>query len=314
MGDMGHFLFSIDTELAWGFFDGLDARRFSAEGERKTIGRLLDILDEFNIRATWAVVGAMMADGYEDDNAALFEDWQEKYPAFHALVRNNSPLLYGLDILEMLRARGGRHEIAFHGFTHRLLDERYMREQEARAEIEKWLLVARRHGIAGRSVTYPRSRIGFLNLLREYGFLCYRGDTLLPGFYRLPVVGKVPRRLQYYLAAAMSPQVYDPVVSRSGLVNLPASFWLFGFNRRLERFLGRLNLDNLRFFGLVNGIKKAARQNKTIHVFAHPYEFESPQDFEKLRFVLRHVAVEVERGALRSVTMADLAEAVQDAS
>ena len=55
----GYFLLSLDTELAWGHHDNFRPEMFSADGgrERQAIELILEALDEFNIKATWAVVG-----------------------------------------------------------------------------------------------------------------------------------------------------------------------------------------------------------------------------------------------------------------
>ncbi len=309
----GYFLFSIDTELAWGVFGKFDPNAFSAERERETVNRLLGILDEFKIAATWAVVGGMFEEKYEGSPLVDVARWLEQYPASYEMVRHNSPLLYGPDIVETLLARRDQHEIAFHGFTHRLFDEQTMSEQEARLEIETWLSVAQRWGVVPRSVTFPRSRVGFLDLFREHGFLCYRDDNLLSGAYARPVIRKVFRRWPHSLYALTAVPLQEASLSPSGLICLPSSFELFGFNRRVERVLDRAGLHNLRLQTLVRSIRQAGAQRKMVHMYAHPYDFRTPFDFERLRFVLRHVAAEVQRGTLRSVTMADLVEAIRPA-
>src|SRR3990172_3955205 len=115
----GYFLFSLDTELAWGYFDmdRLRSERFSSDGsrERRAIDRLLDILDEFNIVATWALVGHLFYEKCEKCDLCPILEWQGKYRSFEQIYETNAPLWYGADVVETLLARGGRHEIAFHG-------------------------------------------------------------------------------------------------------------------------------------------------------------------------------------------------------
>ena len=106
----GYFLFSLDTELAWGYFDldRLRLEKYSPDGsrERKAISRLLDLLDEFDIAATWAVVGHLFYDKCEKCDICPVLEWQGKHRSFEEIYETNAPLWYGADLLEMLLARG----------------------------------------------------------------------------------------------------------------------------------------------------------------------------------------------------------------
>lgn len=310
----GYFLLSLDTELAWGYFDCFRPQMFSAGGwrERRSVDLLLDVFDEFNITATWAVVGHLFHERYQAGDAYPSMDWNGRYPVFERLYKNSSPLLYGADIIDTLLTRGSRHEIAFHGYTHKVLSERAMSKEEARAEIVEWLRVSKRKNIVPRTVIFPRNKIGHLDLFNEYGFLCYRGEELMPKAYSLPLAGRVFRRLYHYLAALSTPLVYECKVDSSGLVNLPSSRWLFGLNRRVEWVLDSLNLHHFRIRQLIKGVEKAAVGKKIIHIWAHPHEFQTNKDIEKLRYLLGYVADEVSKGRMQSVGMAALARKAID--
>ena len=59
MRERGAFLLSIDTELAWGTVHlGLDKSYQAQYAQcREVINRLLELMERFEIKATWAVVG-----------------------------------------------------------------------------------------------------------------------------------------------------------------------------------------------------------------------------------------------------------------
>jgi peptidoglycan/xylan/chitin deacetylase (PgdA/CDA1 family) len=311
-GKTGYFLFSLDTELAWGHFDSdrVRLREFSPDGsrERRSIEFLLDILDEFGIVATWAVVGHLFYKKCEACDICPILNWKGRYQSFEEVYKTEKPLWYGADIIETLLTRGSRHEIAFHGYTHRVLDQDTASAKEARTEIQEWLRVSKRKNITPRTVIFPRNKIGYLDMFKEYGFICYRGEELTPEVYSLPLIGSVFRRFYCYLSALSVPQVYELKLDPSGLVNFPSSRWLFGFNRQAERILDSLNLYNLRIRNVVKGVKKAAVEKKIIHIWAHPYEFCTRKDIEKLRCVLDCVSDEMSRGRIQSIGMADLAQ------
>jgi peptidoglycan/xylan/chitin deacetylase (PgdA/CDA1 family) len=307
----GYFLFSLDTELAWGYFDldRLRCKMFSTDGsrERRSIELVLDVLEEFNIIATWAIVGHLFYERCEKCDICPILDWKGKYRSFEEVYETNKPLWYGADIIETLLTRGSQHEIAFHGYTHEVFDENTMSEEEAKTEIEEWLRISKRKNITPQTVIFPRGKISHLDLFKEYGFICYRGEELMPEMYSLPLIGRVFRRLYYYLSALSIPQVYEFKVEPSELVNFPSSRWLFGFNRKVERILDSLNLHKLRVNRIIQGVKKAADENKIIHIWAHSWEFQTKKDIEKLRYLLGYVSGEVSKGRIQSVGMADLA-------
>jgi hypothetical protein len=304
----GYFLFSLDTELAWGHFDRFRPGLFSADGsrERHAIQRLLALCDEFGITATWAVVGQLFNDRYPDVDTYPAA-WRGRYPVFEQLYQQGHPLLHGRDVIEMLLGHADRHEIAFHGFTHRVFDEREMSAEAAEGEISAWLQAARDRVAAPKTVVFPRNRVGHLPVFRAAGFTCYRGVEVRARIHAVPVLGKAFRRFED-LSSLVVPQPFDrPEPDHSGLVNLPASRWLFGFNRRADRLIDRLALSTLRMRRVAAGIHQAAAEGKIIHLWAHPYEFQTDADFQKLRYLFSSYALEAARGRMQSVSMAWLA-------
>jgi len=310
---VGYFLFSLDAELGWGYFDKDESRIkiFSPDGsiERRAAELLLDILDEFGIVATWAVVGHLFLEKCEGCDACPVLEWQGKYQSFEEIYGTDHSLWYGADYIESLLSRQVGHEIAFHGYSHKIFDENIMSSDEARTEIREWLRVSRKRGIIPRSVIFPRDTVGHLNLFKEAGFNCYRSDVRLP-----PMVwnGYFRRYLKHidHIMNISSPPIYelaDLYDDRSGMVDLRVSQHLFGFNRRLEMTLDLIGLHRLRINRIIKGVRRSAKQNKVIHVWAHPWEFRSDKDFDKLRYLFSHVAEEINKGRMRSIRMMDLA-------
>jgi hypothetical protein len=93
----------------------------------------------------------------------------------------------------------------------------------------------------------------------------------------------------------------------SGLIEQRPSQHLFGFNRRIELALDALNLHSLRFRRISRGLKNAVEEKKILHLWAHPWEFRTEKDFEKLRYIFELVSREIEKGTIQSIGMANLA-------
>jgi hypothetical protein len=313
--DTGYFVFSFDLELAWGYFDSDVShwRKFSTDGsrERNSIFQLLEIFNEFNISATWGLVGHLFFEHCEKCEICPIMDRKYFYDSYQEIYDNNHPLWYGSDLIDMLINKGVNQELAYHGFTHKIFDEKEMNEVEARIEIEEWLRVANRTHMIPQSVLFPRNKVGYLELFKKYGFICYRGELKQPRTFSTPVIGRVIRRLYNSISPLLSPQVYQIYQAEpSGLVNIPSTQYFFGTYRRFEKLLDSLNLHLLSSQRIIQAVKKAASQKKILHVRAHPCEFQNKKDFEKLRYLLSYIAEEIENGRIQSVGMSQLARKI----
>ena len=308
----GYFVLSLDTEMAWGYFDCLHPGMFSPEGkcERAAIERLLRILDEFGIVATWALVGHLMYEECESCTVCPVMDWKGKYSSFEAVYGTKDPLWYAKDVVDSLTTRAIGHEIAFHGYTHRVFDDT-MNIDGARLEVEEWLRVAERRNITPRAAVFPRNRVGHLGVFEQAEFLCYRGPQIMHPTYYVPVIGKILNRLDLLLQY-LPPQIYELESEPGAMVNLPSSAWLFRIDRRIERILDAMNLHKWRLRGIVGAIQRAADDGKVLHLWAHPHEFRTEKDFEKLRHILGTVSEHVASGKLISIGMSALARIALD--
>ena len=303
----GNFVFSLDTELAWGeFWNGTPHRRTRRRGdvEREGIRRILDLMDAYEVRATWAITGHLFYPLGVPCPDCPIERLRGQDPHFADVWGTDKGLWYGADIVEEILARDAGHEIACHGYTHRYFDS--LSPEEARFEIEKWVALAREHGLMPWTVIFPQGRIAHLDLFREAGFLSYRGKDVRQPMLAVPILGKLLNRANLRLAF-LRPQVFDPDCDASGLVNIPSSLWMFRTDRRVETTLDALGVPFLRLRGAAHAIRDAARTGKTVHLWAHPHEFRTEEDFRKLAFVFEQFSQEAQAGRLESITMAELA-------
>ena len=305
----GYFLISLDTELAWGHYDldQLRLRNISVNGvrERENIARLLKLFNDFGIVGTWAVVGHLFFGKCEECEVCPVLDWEGSYDCFREIYETANQQWYGSDIIDMILRSQLPQEIGFHGYTHRVFDETLMSTEEARIEAEEWLRAASKWGIGPGSIVFPRNQLGHTPLLKELGFVCFRGEELVPAKWRSlgnNGLGSLFAKLRPYLSP---PEVYEPRLDGAGLVDLPASRWI-GTDHRVERVVRLDTLYGLRLEKIAAGVRAAAREKKILHIWLHPYELRKEGEFEKIRKLLSVVAELVERGSLRSVGMAQL--------
>lgn len=310
MNESGHFLITLDTELAWGHFDIDDVRSriFAGGGDfvRENVERLLDLFNEFGIIGTWAVVGHLFYDQCEECEICPVLTWEGKYKSFQEVYRTADRRWYGTDLVKKILSSPLSQEIGFHGYTHRVFDETHMTVEDARTEVKEWLRVASKWGVGPGAVVFPRNQVGHLAVFEELGFVCYRGVEVAPARWKFldeagPLAVLSPLRL--YLS---TPMVYDPKLNRVGMVDLPASRWI-GSDHRLERSTGLDRLFAMRLARVAEALKVAVQENKVVHVYLHPYELQKESDFEMIRELLSFVGDLVADGSIHSVGMAQLA-------
>jgi len=272
----GTFVLSLDTELIWGSFDHLADHRFERlyPDVRGTIQRILDILDRYEVPATWAIVGHLLLescsrgpDGRPHSNMPRpsFEwyphDWYDRDPCKD---RFTAPLWYGRDIVEAILARGIRHELGSHGFTHAPFLEPGMPVQMARAELDACIDASAELGFRPTSLVFPRNVQGHFDVVVERGFTAFRGPD--PTWHR-GLNGRVARAAHLLdHIAALPPPVSWPFEVRPGLWNIPGSM-LFLHRvgvRRAIPMVARVVKARL-------GLRQAVREDKVFHLWTHPY-------------------------------------------
>jgi len=310
MSESGYFIFSLDTELGSGYFDDDKERKrlFSPDGsrEREKIVRILKLLNQYQIVATWAVVGHIFYEHCEECAICPILEWKGKYKSYEEAYKTQHPLWYGADVIDLILNEKIKHEIAFHGYTHETFNN--ISREKAEVEIQEFKRVASRKGIDAKSIVFPRNKVGHLDLFEEYGFLCYRGEEYLPLVTRNKyMIGKIAKILDHVLGIS-TPPIYELKEFAAGnMVNLTATQHIFEFNREAELLLDKWGLPNLRIRRITRAIKKAASQKKIVHIWAHPWEFRTEADFKKLECILETVAQETQAGHMKSASMATMA-------
>ena len=295
--DRGVFTISIDFELIWGTLDLFGPERFRAACERErnvVVERLLDLLVEYDVSATWCVLGHLMLDGCSIEggrkhpeitrpaHAWVRSDWFEYDPCEN---EDNAPMFYGRSLVEKIRACPVPQEIGCHSFSHVIFGDPGCSRETAESELLACVRAARELGIEMRSFAFPRNEVGHVDLLREYGFACYRGAE--PHWYEkveLPLTVKRLAHLWNVITAAKPPVVL-PRLTEDGLWNIPGSMIYFPMHG-LRRFIPL----SRRVKAAVKGLEAASKEKRIFHLWFHPTNLADSTDgmFEGLRQILKH--------------------------
>jgi peptidoglycan/xylan/chitin deacetylase (PgdA/CDA1 family) len=301
---------SIDTELAWGQAHRRDEPAHDYGGERAVIDRLLEILERYDLAATWAIVGHLFLDRCSPVDGRphpeivrpgfdwLDGDWFDVDPCTDA---DRAPTHYAPDIVDRILACPVPQEIGCHSFAHVMAGEPGCSVEAFRSDLAACAAAAGAKRVTLRSFVFPRNSLGHLDELVAAGYTTYRGRPAPPFADRPALVRRLLRvadRVRPLAGSAVQPEPNAP------LWNVPQTF-LFAPATHLRRVpiaaWVRLPIARLR---------QAARQRSLFHLWFHPYNITAGPERALAGFdlVCREAARLRSRADLDVMTMGELAE------
>jgi peptidoglycan/xylan/chitin deacetylase (PgdA/CDA1 family) len=295
--DRGIFTLSLDFELIWGTLDlELPGFREACERERsEVLDRLLALLAEFEIPATWCTLGHLFLDGCSPRDGRKHPeivppthdwvaDWFEQDPCG---TEERDPIFYGRSLIDRILACPVAQEIGCHSFSHPIFGDPGCSRETATSELAECVRLAAERGLELRSFAFPRNQVGHLDVLREHGITAYRGpdqrwyeDPRYPG--PLTRLGRIADVL-----LARRPPVVLPEETLPGLWNVPGSMIFFpmhGLRRHIP--------SSLRVSRALKGLDAAASGRRIFHLWFHPTNlaFETDAMFDSLRRIFERAA------------------------
>ncbi|RQG97109.1 polysaccharide deacetylase family protein [Natrarchaeobius chitinivorans] len=292
---MGSVVISLDAELGWGFHDLESPPDDRVEAGRRGWSTMLELLDTYDVPATWAVVGHLMlesCDGRHDDHPAP-EGWFDRE---RSEWRHREDLRFAPDLVTDLLESDVDHEFASHSFSHVLFGDPKTDRNLAAAELERSASIAADWGLSVDSFVYPRNDVDHRDVLAEYGVRCYRG--------RSPT-GDGVRGLFDSMVRDRSLLV-EPSVDEYGLVNVPASAFLFGFEGPARTVAETVWRDPM-VVQARRGIDEAIEKNGVCHLWLHPNNLVDDRDDERMRSILEYIDRRRTEAGLTVETMGELA-------
>ncbi len=280
--EIGAFCISIDLELAWGNWDQLSPEylRECQLLERPIVERLTQLLDRYDISATWAIVGHLLK------------------------KRRNDPLpsqtaWYAADIIEQIGKTSTPQEIGSHSFAHICYQD--ADAKSAYADLEAAKKIHDEHYLQFSSFVYTKDLVGHTDLLNRFGIIVYRSMDVswYAGARR---IGSSLYRILSLMDKLLSipPTVVLPIVHANGIVELPCSMLLIGRNG-LRRFIHPKALKMKAKFGL----NSAASKNALFHLRFHPSNFyyQTESQFEVFENILAYACQLRDKNAINICTM-----------
>lgn len=255
--------------------------------------------------ATWAVVGHLFlqdCDGRHDGHPTP-DGWFARERGEWADRRD---LRFAPNLVDAVADANAGHEIGCHTFSHVECGNPQTTRETARAEFVASLEAAASASVepAMSSVVFPRNRVGHRDVLAQCGFTCYRGNRPNGDAF-----GPSSLRKAAFVAGGTPPLV-EPSVDEFGLVDVPASLYLFGFQGPARRVCELVWRDPI-VAAARRGIDAAARSDRVFHLWYHPNNLVTDSDVERLRAVVEYIDRRRADGAIKVETMADVAQRVR---
>lgn len=304
------FTLSLDFELIWGTLDvaGPDGFRDACLAERaEVVDRLLALFVEFDLRASWLVVGHLFLERCADprhpevvrpSHAWSRGDWFAHDPGGD---ERSAPLFLGRSLVERIRACPVPQEIGGHSFSHVIYGDPGCSRAAAESDLDALVNAAQGMGLTLRSFSFPRNVVGHADALAPRGFRVIR--TPEPSWYE-ESPGPV-RRIGHLadVLLAREPPVVLPRRRADGAIEVPGSMIYFPMHG-LRRYLpGGLRVTRAR-----RGLRAAVRDGRVFHLWTHPTNLAERTEsmFGGLRRILEDVAELRASGRMEVRTLGEL--------
>lgn len=327
----GYLVISFDYELMWG-----DIHQWKFNGYKSNVEnvcfilpRLIELLEKYNVSATFTTVGLIMRNGKEDVLSDLPEilptyENKELSPYENEYINNisndESYCYFAPKMIELLNS-SKNIEVGTQTYSHYYCWAKGQKKEQFDADLRKAVDVAETHGIKLKSIVFPRNQIckSYLDICKKYGLTSYRGNprhfypdaqsfntssSKYLNFF-INIFNRLFRFLDSFInlsGKTSYPLTY--IYAEKGLANIKASRFLRPNKKRKNIF------EKLKFIRIKNEIIYAAKHGEVYHLWCHPHNLGVDVDenidlFEKILKVYTDCR---NKYGMKSCTMAELAE------
>lgn len=310
----GIFIISLDFELMWGNIESWTVDGYGkthVANVRKVILRMLELLQQWHVKATFDIVGLIMQKHGDVEIPSVVPSYTKKLLSPYENIINNinkkdEHLYFAPDIIDTLKS-SPYVEIGTQTYCHYYCQEEGQTIEQFDADLEMACKVARQHGITLKSIVFPRNQVSeeYLEICRKYGLTSYRGNA--KRYYDTPhsFLGRYKNRLLRILDSYVNIGGYTSYhinSSNSEMLNISASRFLRPYSHKLF-FLEKLKLNRIK-----KEMMHAAQHNEIYHLWWHPHNFgrNIKQNFEMLEKILAYFNKLHKEYGMESMTMTDI--------
>jgi peptidoglycan/xylan/chitin deacetylase (PgdA/CDA1 family) len=275
------FILSLDCEGKWGVADSLTPFEHGALSTARlteAYGKILALLDEFDVAATFAFVG-LFGEGRESLAALIpeLDRLAERSPgylgaALSDIQEGSRDGWHGDWAVEVVQGARTKHEIALHGVTH--VPWGSIARDFARDELALLSLLQPALRQA-ETFVFPRNEVAHVDLLAGVGIKGYRLARTFPS-----------RAASLASEFNLLSEPDESVATKGDLCPIPAGYfinWRHGARWLVPRGLSRLRAQRM--------LRRAGKTGRIVHYWLHPENIASaPATLDNLRDVIAAAA------------------------
>ena len=313
----GTLIVSLDFELFWGMLDVCPLEKYQNNvlGGRKAIPQLLELFQKHGIHATWAAVGFLFAENYEEVRRYFPENKpgyaNEKLNAYREFAKigkneQEAPCFYAPSLLQTIAAVPGQ-EIGSHTFSHYYCREAGQTPEQFAEDMAAAKAIAGDHGYDLTSVILPRNQCEpeYTDILRQAGFTAYRDEEndWIYNKVKSGLLFKVLRTLDMYL----------PLTGQGGYTpKCENGIWNLTGSRMFRPIRPCLPLEGLKLRRIKRQMLHAAKNGLTFHLWWHPHNVgvRTEEHLKQLDEIFSYYEELKETYGMRSLNMREAAESL----
>ena len=313
----GTLIVSLDFELFWGMLDVCPLEKYQDNvlGGRKAIPQLLELFRKHGIHATWAAVGFLFAENYDElrryfpeNKPGYANEKLNAYREFEKIGRNEqeAPCFYAPSLLQTIAAAPGQ-EIGSHTFSHYYCREAGQTPEQFAEDLAAAKAIAGDHGYHLTSVILPRNQCEpeYTDILRQAGFTAYRDEEndWIYNKVKSGLLFKVLRTLDMYL----------PLTGQGGYTpKCENGIWNLTGSRMFRPIRPHLPLERLKIRRIKRQMLHAAKNGLTFHLWWHPHNVgvRTEAHLKQLDEIFTYYEELKETYGMRSLNMREAAEAL----
>ena len=318
-GNAGVFTVSLDFELYWGVRDVIPLEHY-ADRLRKVheaVPRMLALFREYGIHATWATVGFLFLESFEELRArrpSVLPGYRKRdfcpYAYSDGAGTKDRVFHFAPELIQRILETPGQ-EIGSHTLSHFYCLEEPRSIDAFRADLQGAIDIARdKLGLQLKSLVFPRNQYSpeHAKIAGELGILAIRGNPsswmYAPrSWEESGPVDRGARLLDAYLPVAGGLLHAKETLAASSPVDVKASRFLRPYAHALR------HLEALKLGRIQRELRAAARTGRLYHLWWHPHNFgvRLEENLRNLRTLLETFQDMKERHGMRSLSMAEVA-------
>lgn len=318
----GIFVVSIDFELFWGVHDSvsIDSYKKDLLNARLAVSRLLELFKEYEIHATWAIVGLLFFNSKEECMRGLphhkpsyVDSNLSPYHRLDSIGFNEEqdPFRYAPSLIRRVQSYPFQ-EIGSHTFSHYYCLEKGQSAEEFRDDLDAAMRAGEKRGVRLKSIVFPRNQVNqeYLSICRENGIHAYRGNESCWLYdsreNREKTLGiKALRVLDAYWNFTGHHAYPMEKLKSVYPYNIPASRLLRFYAKRFRAF------HFLKRRRIVESLTYAASHGLIYHLWFHPFLRNLEENMVFLREILIHFRYLRGKFGMESLSMDEVAKRVE---